>query len=391
MEQIYFSLDNIGPAGWIAVVVAVCAAAWLLCVYRRRVLSVASAAATTQVTDAPLPDISVIITSSGNVAALEKILEDIAAQEYPAKVELVVVNDGKSGDISDVVTRFGLRYPDREIYYTHVPDEARNLSRRKLCISLGIKASRYDYVVLTTSECTPASNRWLALMMAPVAAGKEISLGFGYIAGLRGAMNRFDEVATATTWLSEAIKGNPYRGCSFNLAYRKQLFFNAKGFARTLVLHYGDDDLFINQITDRNNTAVVLSPDALVRAQFDRPAALFRELRLRHCFTARMLRGDSAARWFFRFSNIVLWIWLAATAAGIVLTLPNALPACIFIALIPVLWVPLVIAWRRTGAALGVHLGGAFLPVMIMFRWMRTATWSIICGLSSRKNHTWRN
>ncbi|MBD5225308.1 MAG: glycosyltransferase [Bacteroidales bacterium] len=390
MEQIYFSFDNIEAVGWIAVAVAICAAVWLLRFYRARVLSVAEAADASE-PEGPLPPVSVIITSSGNVAALEKVLEDAAAQKYPAKVELVVVNDGKSGDIADVVTRFGLRYPDREIYYTHVPDEARNLSRRKLCISLGIKACRYDYVVLTSSECTPVSDRWLSLMISPIAAGKEVSLGFGYIAGLRGAMNRFDEVATATTWLSEAIKGNPYRGCSFNLAYRKQLFFDAKGFARTLVLHYGDDDLFINQITDRYNTAVVLSHDALVSANFDKPSAQFRELRLRHCFTARMLHGDAAARWFFRFSNIMLWIWLAATVAGAILTLPNALPSCILLLIVPALWIPVVMAWRRTGAALGVRLGAAFLPFMIMFRWIRTVLWSVICGMSSRKNHTWRN
>lgn len=391
MEQIYFSLQNIDLIGWIALAVALCATAWLLCVYRLRILSVAEAAALPSPTGIELPPVSVIITSSGNVAALERILEYMATQQYPAKVELVVVNDGKSGDIADVVTRFGLRYPDKEIYYTHVPDEARNLSRRKLCISLGIKACRYDYVLLTSSECTPVSDRWLALMMAPMGEGKEISLGFGYIAGLRGAMNRFDEVATATTWLSEAIKGNPYRGCSFNLAYRKQLFFDAKGFARTLVLHYGDDDLFVNQITGRDNTAVVLSPDSLVSAHFDKPAAQFRELRLRHCFTGRMLRGDSAARWFFRLSNIVLWIWLAATVTGAVVTLPNALPSCFLLAVVPTLWIPLVIAWRRTGAAIGVHLGGAFLPFMIMLRWVRTALWAIVCGMSSRKNHTWRN
>lgn len=390
MEQIYFSYENIDSLGWIAMGVALCAVAWLLFAYRRRVLSVAAAAAS-PVADGELPPVSVIITSGGNAETFEKHLEAIASQKYDAKMELVVVNDGKSGDMADVVTRLSLRYPEREFYYTHVPDEARNISHRKLSISLGIKASHYDYVVLTTSDCTPCSDRWLSQMAAPFATGSDVVLGFGYIDDLRGAMNRFDEVATAVTWITSALKGRPYRGCSFNLAYRRQLFFDAKGFARTLTLHYGDDDLFVNQITDGRNTSVVISPESLVHAGFYRPEEAFRELRLRHCFTARMLKGDTSARWFFRFSNIMMWVWLLATVAGIALTLPNALPACFLLALIPLLWIPLARAWRRTGVALGVKLGYASLPFTMLFRWMRTSLWSMVCGMSSRKNHTWRN
>lgn len=397
MEEIYFSIENIKVVGWVCVAVAVVCAVWLLTGYRRRVLQPARLSSAqagdeqAEVVESPMPPVSIVIYSCGNVDGLAALLQHVALQRYDGKVEAVVVNDGTSGEMSDVVTRFGIEHPEVDVYYTHVPDGARNLSRRKLCLSLGIKAARHDYVVFTTADCSPASDRWLHRMMLPLTQGKDVVLGYGAIDGLRGGMNRFDEVATAVTWLTSAICGRPYRGCAFNLAYRKALFFEAKGFARTLTLHYGDDDLFINQITTRGNTAVVLAPEALVTARFTRPAAIFRELRLRHCFTGRMLKGVIGARLFFRLSNITMWLWLVATVVGLVFTLPNALPGCLLVALIPGIWIPLVMAWKRTGRALGVRLGATLLPCHLLFRWVRTAVWGILSGMPSRKNHTWRN
>ena len=117
----------------------------------------------------------------------------------------------------------------------------------------------------------------------------------------------------------------------------------------------------------------------------------FRELRLRHCFTGRMLKGGGGARWFFRISNIMMWVWLAATVGGLVMTLPNALPGCFLVALLPGLWIPLVMAWRRAGKTLGVRLNATMLPFGMLFRWVRACLWGIWSGLPSRKNHTWRN
>ncbi len=395
MEEIYFSFDNIKTLGWVGLGVAFAAAMWLLFFYRRRVSLIAKAArksgADTEAEPTAWPGVSVLIYSNGNLEGLEKLLGHLASQDYPGKMEAVVVNDGTSGDMADVVTRFGLQHPEMDVYYTHVPDGARNLSRKKLCLSLAVKAARHDYVMITSADCVPASDRWLSLMMRPLTQGRDVALGFSNIEGLTGAMDRYDEVATATTWLTAALKGHPYRGCGFNLAYRKQLFFDVKGFARTLTLHYGDDDLFINQITNDTNTAVVLDVDALMTARFDRPAVAFRELRLRHCFTGRLLKGGRGARWFFRISNIFMWVWVAGTVLGLVMTLPNALPGCFLLALLPALWIPLVMAWRRTGAALGVKLGATLLPFEMLFRWVRTCLWGIWSGLPSRTNHTWRN
>ena len=51
-------------------------------------------------------------------------------------------------------------------------------------------------------------------------------------------------------------------GVGRNLAYRKDLFFESGGFTHLMTNKAGDDDLFINHVATRQNTAVVVSPDS---------------------------------------------------------------------------------------------------------------------------------
>ena len=78
-----------------------------------------------------------------------------------------------------------------------------------------------------------------------------------------------------------------------------------------------------------------------------------------------------------------------AVVTGIVFSLPNALPACFFAALVPALWIPLVKAWRNAGAVLGIGLSAWKLPFVMMGRWRRSLNYGLRCGRTSRRNYTW--
>lgn len=384
----YFAFNNILPVVWICLGIALGAMVFLLTFYR----SFTRLRQPREVPDIPddeLPGVSVIIYARDNASDLRTMLPEILAQDYPAgKMEVIVVNDGSVEEVTDVVNYLGQQH--RNLYITFVPDEAHNLSRKKLAISLGIKAAKKEIAVLTTAECRPASSRWLRLMAAPfsdAAGARDVVLGWARIGKLSNPMLRFDETARGTTWLSRAIHGHPYRGTGFNLAYRRELFFAAKGFSRTLNLHYGDDDLFVNQITNRDNTSVVLSSDAHMTACFQRPKAAYRDLRLRHCFTQRRL--PKGARRTMGAATLAMWSWLAATAVGILFSLPNWFPACLFIAAIPALWIPLTVNWLRTGRTLGIHLSAPLLWWEMLWRWLPDLRCRLACGSSDRRNFTW--
>lgn len=238
---------------------------------------------------------SVVIYSQGNADNLSAMLESVLHQDYPAAYEVIVVNDGESTAVRDIVSMLRPEHPN--LYLTFTPEGVVNLSRKKLALTLGIKAARYDIVVLTTTDAIIESPLWLRRMTASFTPGSpvEVVLGFAYIDPEEdrafGARRRaYDFIVESARWLGVAIAGKPFRGTEYNIAYRRSLFMKSKGFARSLNLHYGDDDIFISQIAKRDNTRVELSSESMVRLRHGNHPRLFTERTLRRFFTETFIR-----------------------------------------------------------------------------------------------------
>lgn len=212
--------------------------------------------------DQQLPPVSVIISAYNEQENLKRFLPLILQQDYP-DFEVVVVND-----CSDDETPWLLR--DLATEYAHlkvidIGEHIRLKHTKKFTLTIGIKAAKHAHLVFTDADCEPASALWLRDTVAPFADGKEIILGYSPYFKHRGLLNkliRFETTHTAMAYLSYALKGDPYMGVGRNLAYTKALFYKGKGFNAHMHIKSGDDDLFVNQNSNSNNTAIAISPDA---------------------------------------------------------------------------------------------------------------------------------
>ncbi len=104
---------------------------------------------------------------------------------------------------------------------------------------------------------------------------------------------RFDTWTTAVQYLSAGLAGKAYMGVGRNLAYKRSLFFENKGFGPHINLQSGDDDLFINQLAKGNNCSVVKLQDSFTRSI---PASSFSALakqKMRHLSTASFYSKSS--------------------------------------------------------------------------------------------------
>ncbi len=237
---------------------------------------------------------AVIVYSHDEDSGLARLLPQLLGQDYPAPYEVIVVNDGESAAVSEVVGEFQLRH--KNLYLTCNPDGVRNLSRKKLAITLGIKATRMPVVVLTTAGCCVESTRWLRSMMRHFTPDGDVEVVLGFAAPPAyddrkiGARARsFDFVVDSVAWLSPAIKHHPWRGTEYNLAYRRDLFFRSKGFSRHLNLRNGDDDIYVSEIANGQNTVVELSDEARVDVPGANSPRAFRDEYARRHFTRRFI------------------------------------------------------------------------------------------------------
>ena len=279
--------------------------------------------ATDNVPEAPsagvdAPGVSVIICARNEGENLSHYLLSLLNQDYPL-YEVIVVDDGSGDDTSIVVERQMAH--DSRLHLTFVPKEARVRSTKKLGITLAAKAAQYDYLLRTDADCRPASSQWISRMMSGFdKEGVEIVLGYGAYFERRGVLNQmiqYDTLFNSLHYLGCALAHRPYMGVGRNLAYKKELFFRSGTFSDQMHLRSGDDDLLVNKIATRNNTAVVLDYEATT---WSVPKSTWREWWLqkrRHLSVSPHYKAR--AKWHLAIEPLTRFLFYSATIALITL------------------------------------------------------------------------
>ncbi|WP_289288130.1 glycosyltransferase [uncultured Duncaniella sp.] len=346
---------------------------YLLTGFRHYVSSVSKRVAIDDGTSLPsdesdYPSVSIIIYSEDDAENLEPLIHQIFEQDYKSQFEVIVVNDGAVSATKDVIAKLDRTYPN--LYMTFTPLQSRSLSRKKLAITLGIKASRYETVILTSGNCCIESKTWLKSMTRHFIQGKEIVIGYATSLIPEGAPNpwkrlhAFDQVRTAVEYLSWAIAGHPYRGNCYNLAYRRSVFFKNKGFSRALHLKYGDDDVFINEVANSGNTAIELSTASIVEVHDPYPQIAHRNAKIRYNYTAKSLR--TSARRFFGSCSLAWWALLGSTIAISIVGFPSLIPLIASCVILLTTAIIMMFTWRKTSRALGSR------PLFVTVPWFMT-------------------
>jgi len=234
--------------------------------------------------------VSIIICAKDEAQNLEHFLPSVLEQDYP-DFEVIVVNDGSEDETEDVLKRFDNKY--KHLYVTKLPQSASRRQGKKLAVIIGLKAAKNDWVLLTDADCEPVSKNWISKMQANFKENTEVVLGYGGYFKRKGFLNRlirFDTLFIAMQYFTFAKAGIPYMGVGRNLAYRKSVFFDNKGFASHLKIKSGDDDLFVNKIAHKKNTALELSPDSFTRSIPEKRFSSWYYQKKRHLTTGKYYR-----------------------------------------------------------------------------------------------------
>jgi cellulose synthase/poly-beta-1,6-N-acetylglucosamine synthase-like glycosyltransferase len=236
------------------------------------------------------PGISVVICAHNAQHHLEKTLQLFLGQDYP-EYEVILVNHASDDETGYMLA--GLTKPYPHLKVVDIREDLNFFTGKKFPLSIGIRSARYDIVLLTDADCRPTGNQWIRSMSRPFAGNTDITLGYGPYERRPGILNRmirFDTVQIAIHYLSFARAGIPYMGVGRNLAYRKSLFFREKGFISHYRIPGGDDDLFINRVARKRNTAVCIDPDSFTWSEPKESLGKWITQKRRHLTTAARYR-----------------------------------------------------------------------------------------------------
>ncbi len=207
--------------------------------------------------------VSVIICARDEAANLAKNLPGALVQQYRTTHEVIVVNDNSFDDSKYLLEEFEKEF--KQLKVIELTQEAKLIPGKKFPLSIGIKTSKYEIVLLTDADCVPASEFWIEKMQETYDDNTEIVLGYGAYYKKKGILNklvRWETFHTAMQYLSYALAGKPYMGVGRNLSYKKTIFYRHKGFSAHNHIASGDDDLFINMASTKTNTKINIDKEA---------------------------------------------------------------------------------------------------------------------------------
>lgn len=181
-------------------------------------------------------------------------------QQYAADYQVIVVCQSTDGETQDFLKRTAAENP--HLYYTYIPESSRYMSRKKLQITLGVKAAKHEWIILTEPNCRPSNDKWLQTMARQCQDPNHLVLGYVALDEETKSIRRFDSIRKAYYVLHRAQQTYGYRSHMPNVAFRKSDFMKEQGYQGNLEYVRGEYDFLVNKYALYGDTATELDCDA---------------------------------------------------------------------------------------------------------------------------------
>lgn len=247
------------------------------------------------------PQVSVVVPCFNQLENLQSNLPALLLQEN-ISFEVIIVDEASTDATREWIDHLSSQRPG--LRYTFIPPSSRYVDRHKLAVTLGIRAARAPWVVVTRADCHPEGTLWLAGLAGHFHEDCDFVLGYaGYeecncvrtrrasYERLRMSLRKYRAVLGVTG----RGKGRAIGGDGCNFAVRKQHFMDCQGFAETLTVSCGETDLLVDNLAGTGRTELALHPETVVWQEAPVPE-IIPGMRVAVCETIRHL--SRRGRWF---------------------------------------------------------------------------------------------
>jgi hypothetical protein len=334
---------------------------------------------------AQLPSVSIVLAPHDQVESLNRTLPSLLHQDYPADYQVVVVGEDSEREGLDVVKRIQYELQQApsqaSLYLTAIQDSSRFMSRKKLAITLGVKAAKYDWVILMEANCMPDTDQWLKKMAEKIGHDKgQLTLGYCHYDAATSSFKRFERIQTAHYLMREDTTSTAYRTNGTCVMFNKETFLHGEGYQGNLNLIRGEYDFLVNKFAERYNTQLVLDPEAwLVEEAPDKKEWLSKHIY--YFETRKVLKRSLPHRLLFDADQICLHVSLLAIIGSSVYAL---LSQRYVIAAAAVLALILIWVFKTLWGHQAMKRFGERMPFMLIYPYEIATLWH---NLSYRMRH----
>lgn len=289
--------------------------------------------------------ISIIVCAKNEEENVKKFIPLLLEQNYP-EFEIILIDDASSDETLEIFEEFEKQ--NSNVKLVKVENNEAFWGNKKFALTLGIKAAKHEYLLFTDADCYPTSKDWIKNMSSQFTAKKTIVLGYGAYEKMGNSflnkIIRFETLITATQYFSWAKIGKPYMGVGRNMAYKREEFFKVRGFMDHMKIRSGDDDLFINQAANKDNTSICYLPESFT---YSTPKTTFKE------WFSQKRRHVSTAKHYKIFDRNQLSVFYASQFLFLLLPIVLLIFQFQWIAVLSIISFRYLFAWISIGFAAG--------------------------------------
>jgi glycosyltransferase involved in cell wall biosynthesis len=253
--------------------------------------------------------VSVIICAHNEMNNLKNHLPKFLNQKHQ-NYEVIIVNDRSDDGSKEWLKNQEQIYP--HLKTVHISITPNKLNPKKHAITQGIETARNDIILLSDADCEPASRHWVDRMSQSFNDSIDIVLGASLYKKRTGLLNqfiRYETLQTALLYLSSAFKSVPYMGVGRNLAYKKSFFNENGGFKKIKYIMGGDDDLWVNKYSTKENTTICTHPESLTFSNPKESWGGFFHQKKRHLSVGKYYKiKDKIRLGLFHLTQSMLWV-----------------------------------------------------------------------------------
>ncbi|RYZ25560.1 MAG: glycosyltransferase [Chitinophagaceae bacterium] len=250
-------------------------------------------------TDAkPAIGFSLIIPLRNEAQNLPRLLESIAALDYPRELfEVIFIDDASGDDSPAIINRWRMQHG--LVTTTLIENIQITASPKKNAILRAMPIARFDWVITTDADCSLPQN-WLRafngyieksnveMVAAPVV--------FTRVRGLLASFQRLDFLSLQAVTLGSFGIDRPFMCNGANLAYTKKLFREAGGFQGNEAIASGDDVFLLQRVASLcpEKLGYLKSRDAIVETLPEKTIGRLLNQRVRWAAKANSYENDYA-------------------------------------------------------------------------------------------------
>jgi poly-beta-1,6-N-acetyl-D-glucosamine synthase len=208
------------------------------------------------------PPVSLIICSRNYEEELKIILPELLNQDYP-DFQVVVVNDCSSDGTEWYLSNLKMEYQNLKI--TRILQETD--FPNALALTVGIRAASHDWMIFLNPLCIIPGKNWLKTYADHLLPGKETIYGYVNLSGCKGSMRNMFRYENFNSFIlagAARILGFPMPVTDMNIAYKRTPFLDKKGFAAVLESPFCENELYMNEISTRRNSAFIMNKEASI-------------------------------------------------------------------------------------------------------------------------------